>query len=173
MKKKISIILGSIAAGLILLGALGSSRQPESLNANVTTSTETKAPAKAAPAPTPQSTPTPKPTPTCDGTKVTKGCVVDNINYSTYIYHEAVAEKSHNETTTTYEQKVTSYCTRCNDDTYSPSCATGRGACSHHGGVAQWNAPRYSSVPVQSTKKIIDTPAQEAYYEKVVQEAKK
>lgn len=106
-------------------------------------------------------------TPTCDGTTVTRDCVAEGITYSTYIYHPAVSEKTHTETVTTYRQKVTGYCTLCNDGTYSPSCATGRGACSHHGGVAQWNAPRYSSIPEYTTKTVVDAPARKAYYEKV------
>ena len=35
------------------------------------------------------------------------------------------------------------YQTVCCDGTYSPSNAKGRGACSHHGGVCNWNKPIY------------------------------
>ena len=111
----------------------------------------------------------PKPKPTCDGISIKSNCVLDNINYKTYVYHSAVPEKSHIEQVTTYEKKVIGYCTLCNDGTYSPSCATGRGACSHRGGVAQWNAPEYNNVPVYSTKTVVDAPAQAAYYEKVTE----
>lgn len=104
---------------------------------------------------------------TCDGIVETKNCEFEGVKYSTYVYHQAVPEKSHQEQTTTYRQEITSYCTLCNDGTYSPSCATGRGACSHHGGVAQWNAPRYSQVPIVETKTVIDEPAKEAYIEKI------
>jgi len=157
MKKQ--VIIGGIIAASLLFSFIGSAaNNPQSSSSNVTESVNKTTPAKAAE----------KVTPTCDGTTITNNCIIDNISYSTYIYHSAVAEKSHIETITTYEQKITSTCTLCEDGTYSPSCATGRGACSHHGGVAQWNAPRYSSVPVSSTKKIIDTPAAEAYYEKVI-----
>lgn len=107
--------------------------------------------------------------PTCDGSIVIYSCTVNEISYKTYIYHPEVVAKTHTETVTNYEKKIVSYCTLCSDGTYSPSCATGRGACSHHGGVAQWNAPRYENVPVYSTKKIIDAPAQDAYYEKVTE----
>lgn len=107
--------------------------------------------------------------PTCDGINVKTNCALENINYKTYIYHPAVAEKTHTETVTTYEDKIIGYCTLCNDGTYSPSCATGRGACSHHDGVAQWNAPQHGSVPVESTKTVIDVPAREAFYDKVVE----
>ena len=111
----------------------------------------------------------PKPKPTCDGKNINSNCQLDGVNYKTYIYHAAIAEKSHSEQVVTYEKKVTSYCTLCQDGTMSPSCATGRGACSHHGGVAQWNAPVYSNIPVYSTKKVVDTPAKEAFIEKVAE----
>ena len=106
-------------------------------------------------------------TPTCDGTIVTSNCAVDGVTYTSYTYIPAVPEKSHTETITTYKKEIANYCTLCNDGTYSPSCATGRGACSHHDGVAEWNAPRYRNVPEYTTKTVIDAPAKEAYYEKV------
>lgn len=109
-------------------------------------------------------------TPICDGKSVVANCILDGIEYLKYVYHEAVPEKSHNETITNYRQEITGYCTICNDGTRSPSCATGRGACSHHGGVAQWNAPIYRNIPEYITNKVIDQPAQEAYYEKVLAE---
>ena len=158
--KKLSIV-GTVAAGVLLLGVIGSTSnhsQPSSLNAtqSINTSSATKDAVK-------------KAKPACDGTTVTASCAIDGINYATYVYHPAVSEKSHAETITTYRQKVTGYCTLCNDGTYSPSCATGRGACSYHGGVAQWNAPRYSNAPEYNTKQVIDAPAQAAYYEKVTE----
>ncbi len=104
--------------------------------------------------------------PNCDGLSITSNCTSDGVQYASYVYHEAVPEKSHDETVTTYKDEVSGYCTLCNDGTYSPSCATGRGACSHHDGVAQWNAPIHRNVQQYLTKKIIDAPAQEAYYEK-------
>lgn len=106
--------------------------------------------------------------PVCDGTNVTSHCKADDGVYKTYVYHPAVPAKTHQETVTTYKEEVTGYCTLCNDGTYSPSCATGRGACSWHGGVAQWNAPRTNSVPVYSTKQVVDVPAKDAYYDKVL-----
>jgi hypothetical protein len=111
----------------------------------------------------------PKPKPTCNGTSVTTSCTVDGVTYRTYVYHAAVAEKSHIETHTTYRQDIASYCTLCADGTYSPSCATGRGACSWHGGVQEWNAPRYVNTPVNTSNTVVDAPAQAAYYEKVAQ----
>ena len=91
--------------------------------------------------------------PTCDGTSITSDCEVDGIIYSTYKYYPAEEEKYHYETVTTYERKITGYCTLCNDGTYSPTCATGRGACSHHGGVREYNAPVYSEVPKKEQKR--------------------
>jgi hypothetical protein len=157
MKK--SLIIGGVIAGFVILGGI-SSVLGQSTNSSYSNAEPVKS---SSPTKTVE-----KVVPLCDGTIVTQNCTLEGVSYSTYVYHSAVAEKSHEETTTTYEQKVTSYCTLCNDGTYSPSCATGRGACSHHDGVAQWNAPRYSNVPVQSVKKIIDSPAQDAYYEKVL-----
>ncbi|MBC7565165.1 hypothetical protein H7100_02990 [Candidatus Saccharibacteria bacterium] len=43
-------------------------------------------------------------------------------------------------------QEVASYCTVCRDGTFSPSCAVGRGACSHHSGVASYNVPQYRTI---------------------------
>ena len=108
--------------------------------------------------------------PTCDGTNIVKDCEVEGIIYSIYKYYPAEEEKYHYETVTTYERKITGYCTLCNDGTYSPSCATGRGACSHHGGVREWNAPVYSEVPKQEQKKVVDSPAVPERWEKVVKD---
>lgn len=106
--------------------------------------------------------------PVCDGTSVTSNCKVDGGIYKRYVYHPAIAAKTHQETEITYREEVTGYCTLCVDGTYSPSCATGRGACSWHGGVAQWNAPIKSRVPVYGSKLVVDEPAKEAYYDKVL-----
>lgn len=40
---------------------------------------------------------------------------------------------------------VVDYRTLCCDGTFSPSNAKGRGACSHHGGVCNWNSPVYET----------------------------
>lgn len=161
MKKR--YIIGTvIVSGILLVGVAGSNNNPKSSNFNAS---ELK----------PETT-TSQPNmlkvttrPVCDGTTVTSSCTVNSISYKTYIYHPAVPEKSHTEPVTTYKKEITSYCTLCNDGTYSPSCATGRGACSYHGGVSQWNAPVYSNVPVYSTKIVIDAPAVAEYYEKVTE----
>lgn len=108
--------------------------------------------------------------PTCDGTTITNDCEVDGIIYSIYKYYPAEEEKYHFETITTYERQITGYCTLCNDGTYSSTCATGRGACSHHGGVKERNAPIYSEVPKTEEKKIIDSPATPERWEKVIKE---
>lgn len=153
------VIVGGIVAGVALLVAIsgsGNQTHPSTLSATQANNTTSAA----------QET---KKVPTCDGTSITTNCTVDGIQYATYVYHAAVPERWHNETVTTYTQEVGGYCTLCRDGTYSPSCATGRGACSHHGGVAQWNAPIYRDVPQYTTKKVVDAPAQEAYYQKVTQ----
>ncbi len=43
-------------------------------------------------------------------------------------------------------QELIGYCTWCNDQSWSPSCAVGRGACSYHRGVASYNVPRYRTI---------------------------
>ena len=103
--------------------------------------------------------------PTCDGTTVTEGCVLDGVRYNRYVYHPAVEQQSHMEQRSSQEQVITGYCTLCMDNTYSPTCATGKGACSHHGGVQQWNAPRYGTQTNTWEEEVIDVPAQAEYYE--------
>lgn len=107
---------------------------------------------------------------TCDGINVTKNCELNGTVYEIYEYHPAQEEKNHYETNTTYEKKIVGYCTLCNDGTRSPSCSNGRGTCSHHGGVAEWNAPIYEDVANQEKIKIIDSPAVEEFYEKVIKQ---
>lgn len=41
------------------------------------------------------------------------------------------------------KKRVSYYLTRCCDGSASPSNSKGRGACSHHGGVCNWNEPVY------------------------------
>lgn len=161
MKRR--VIIGIISAGVLLLGVVGiSNNQPQPSTLNTTQPINTSSSTKSVDT-------VEKADPICDGVSITTNCIVDGLSYKTYVYHPAVAEKSHIETVTVYKQEVTGYCTLCNDGTYSPSCATGRGACSHHDGVAQWNAPVYSNVPEHSTKTVIDVPAQDAYYEKIAE----
>ncbi|MGB3988753.1 MAG: hypothetical protein WBK67_03640 [Minisyncoccales bacterium] len=106
--------------------------------------------------------------PECDGILIIKDCIFEGVVYSSYIYHPEVPEVYDYETVTTYNKEVVGYCTLCKDGTYSPTCATGRGACSHHGGVLQWNAPVYKTVPKQNQKKVLISSSKPAYYEKVV-----
>ena len=106
----------------------------------------------------------------CDGTLITENCELNGVQYLTYKYYPVVEEVSHFEIKTTYTKEITGYCTLCNDGTRSPSCSTGRGTCSHHGGVAQWNAPIYSDVPHYESIKVIDSPAIAERYEKVIKE---
>ncbi len=103
---------------------------------------------------------------TCNGLTVTENCELNGIKYDKYIYHPAVEEQSHYESNIVgYKQVVVGYCTLCNDGTRSPSCSTGRGTCSHHGGVKEWNAPIYKEEAVYEEVKIVDTPAADAWYE--------
>lgn len=44
-------------------------------------------------------------------------------------------------------KEVIGYCTLCNDGTWSPSCAVGRGACSWHSGVQAYNVAEYRTIP--------------------------
>jgi hypothetical protein len=106
----------------------------------------------------------------CDGINVVSNCVFDGVEYETYKYYPAQEEQYHYETKTTYEKKVVGHCTLCNDGTRSPSCSTGSGTCSHHGGVAEWNAPIYSNVEHNEQVKIVDSPFVEERYEKIIKD---
>lgn len=101
--------------------------------------------------------------PVCDGSDVIHNCSYQGKVYRTYIYHRYEPARTHEEHRKTGNQIITGYCTLCVDGTYSPSCATGRGACSYHGGVAQWNAPVYADETYTVT--IIDEPEHSAYTE--------
>ena len=157
--KRKSILLG-LAIFLIIIGIFANMNDNKELQSENVNKVENGAVDKV------ETSPEEK-LPTCDGTKITENCEVDGIVYSIYKYYPAEEEKYHYETVTTYEKKITGYCTLCNDGTYSPTCATGRGACSHHGGVAQWNAPVYSNVAKKEEKKVIDSPATPERWEKV------
>lgn len=52
------------------------------------------------------------------------------------------AEKLH-EKINPIRKRIVGYRTLCCDGSFSPSNAKGRGACSHHGGVCNWNYPIY------------------------------
>lgn len=109
---------------------------------------------------------------TCDGINVTKNCEFDGVVYEKYIFHPAKEEKFHYETKTTSERKIIGYCTLCNDGTRSPSCSTGRGTCSYHGGVAEWNAPIYEDVEKVENIKIVDSEYTKEWYEKILKTSK-
>ncbi|HVW23272.1 MAG TPA: hypothetical protein VHB51_02215 [Candidatus Saccharimonadales bacterium] len=158
------IVTGIISAGILLLAVAGAASNNQPLSQLNTGGSVSKARSAERHTQT-----KPKVKKICDGTTVISDCTVDGVNYSTYIYHQETPEKTHTEKTTTYQKKVIGYCTLCNDGTYSPTCATGRGACSYHGGVAEWNAPEYENVPVTTNKTVVDSPAEPAYYEKVVE----
>ncbi len=102
---------------------------------------------------------------TCDGITIIEDCEVDGKEYILYKFHNAVEEVSHIETKTTTTQEIIGYCTLCKDGTFSPSCAVGRGACSHHGGVKAYDSPRYKEVTNTEEVKIIDSPAIDEYWE--------
>lgn len=104
--------------------------------------------------------------PTCDGTSVTKNCKYEGVKYKIYQYYPEVEEKSHFETTYTYENYEDS-CTLCVDGTWSPTCATGRGACSWHGGVQEYDATRITTEKIEHKSKVIDEPYQKAYVHKI------
>lgn len=147
-KEKKKYIIGSII-GLLLLGGITNNSNSQENKTNKNTPNKEK----------------PIILKTCDGINVIENCEIDGIKYSTYKFHPAEEEKYHYETKTVYETGITGYCTLCNDGTYSPTCATGRGACSHHSGVAQFNAPIYGNIPKKTQEKIIDSPAKEEYWE--------
>ena len=103
----------------------------------------------------------------CDGIDITSDCSVEGVEYSVYKYYPAEEERTHVETVITYTTEVVGYCTMCKDRTRSPSCSTGSGTCSHHGGVAEWNAPIYKKVPHYEQRTIVDSPAVPERWEKV------
>ena len=158
MNKRLAVTL--VSAAVLLVGAAGASSNNQSSKLNTTQDSINTSTAEDT---------SKKTIPTCDGTAVTVACTADGIKYKTYIYHPAVAEKTHTETVTTYREEINGYCTLCGDGSYSPSCATGSGACSHHDGVAQWNAPVVRNVPVYTTNTIVDAPAVEEFYEKILE----
>jgi hypothetical protein len=86
--------------------------------------------------------------------------------YETFIYHPAVSEQYHVGSVLTTEAVQTGACTLCMDDTYSPTCATGRGACSHRGGVKAKNYLVYGSRATTIQQTVIYALATEAYEEK-------
>lgn len=101
----------------------------------------------------------------CDGINIIEDCELNGKKYVLYKYHPPVEEVSHIEKVKKYKTVIVGYCTLCRDGTYSPTCATGRGACSHHGGVAQWSAPIYNQVEYYEEVKVIDVPASKERYE--------
>lgn len=66
-------------------------------------------------------------------------------------------------------KKVVGYCTLCNDGTFSPSCAVGRGACSYHSGVNAYNVAEYSTIP--GTPEVPARPAVYSYISKTYQDS--
>ncbi|MCA9332132.1 hypothetical protein KC968_04310 [Candidatus Saccharibacteria bacterium] len=84
--------------------------------------------------------------------KNTKSCIDTTSGFckqttDTYAYKILVAEAVPYQPGMPEKRELIGYCTVCSDGTFSPSCAVGRGACSWHGGVAQYNVPRYRTIP--------------------------
>lgn len=76
-----------------------------------------------------------------------------------YTYKDIITPAVTYQAGTPDTKKVVGYCTLCNDGTFSPSCAVGRGACSYHSGVNAYNVPEYSTIPGAP-----EVPAQPAVY---------
>lgn len=66
-------------------------------------------------------------------------------------------------------KKIIGYCTVCNDGTWSPSCAVGRGACSWHGGVAAYNVAQY--ITISGTPAVLAQPATYSYNTKTYKDS--
>lgn len=66
-------------------------------------------------------------------------------------------------------KKIIGYCTACNDGTWSPSCAVGRGACSWHGGVAAYDVAQY--VTIRGTPAVQAQPAVYSYIPKTYKDS--
>ncbi len=82
-------------------------------------------------------------TPSCD--KLDGGFCQKSVEG--YVYKTLITPAVAYKPGTPDTKVITGYCTLCNDGTYSPSCAVGRGACSWHSGVASYNAAEYRIVP--------------------------
>jgi hypothetical protein len=169
-KKKHTIrnIIAIVFLAIIIIGLLGGKGKKDDSSTAVNSpspSSNSKATQDAEDTQEETETPETVSLPTCDGINVTTGCMVDGVTYSTYIYHPAIPSSTHIEKVTTTEDQITGYCTLCGDGTYSDS--TGKGTCSHHGGVAQYNYPIHSNVNVTTDKEVTD-PGTAEYYEKVV-----
>lgn len=137
----------------------------------------------------------------CDGKNITAHCVDEEGNkYSKYVFHEAEPEKTEEvyhaataaKTHTVYHpaeygtRTVRGECiktsisykngtcalSQCRDGSYSGS--TGRGTCSHHGGVARSGGPWYTTrtetymIKAAWNETVVDVPAKEAWTETVV-----
>ncbi|MBO0953226.1 hypothetical protein [Fibrella forsythiae] len=72
-----------------------------------------------------------------------KSEALDNLRQASKAGHESSAQLY--EKLNPLIRKVSYYQTVCCDGSYSPSNAKGSGACSHHGGVCNWNLPIYET----------------------------
>lgn len=97
-------------------------------------------------------------TPLCESVE-TGFCKSNSYGADWYQYKTVVKPAVAYVAGTPDKQVLEGYCTLCNDGTFSPSCAVGRGACSYHSGVDAYNVPSYSTVYGTAP-----TPAQPAVY---------
>jgi hypothetical protein len=103
-------------------------------------------------------------TPTCDS--IDMGFCQQSAEV--YVYKTLVTPAVEGKPAIPESKAITGYCTLCNDGSRSPTCATGSGTCSHHWGVAEWNAPEYRIIPgtpaVQSEPAVYNY-ANKAYFD--------
>ncbi len=66
-------------------------------------------------------------------------------------------------------KEIVGSCTLCNDGTFSPSCAVGRGACSYHAGVAAYDVAEYRTIA--GTPEVPAQPAVYSYTPKTYQDS--
>jgi hypothetical protein len=93
------------------------------------------------------------------------------INPGEYTYKTLVKSAVEHIPAVPDRKEIIGYCTLCNDGTLSPSCAVGRGACSWHGGVAQYNYPRYRVIT--GSPEVLAQPAEYSYDSKTYKDSDK
>ncbi|TAL14685.1 hypothetical protein EPN95_02155 [Patescibacteria group bacterium] len=122
-----------------------------------------------------QSIKTPKETQIADSiSKTTQSC--NNVesgfcekDIGTYVDKSVVSPAVMYQPGTPDIKTIIGYCTLCNDGTFSPSCAVGRGACSYHSGVAGYNVAQYMTTP--GTPEIAAQPAVYSYEPKTYKDS--
>lgn len=86
-----------------------------------------------------------------------------------YVYKTLITPAVAYQPGTPDRKEIIGYCTLCNDGTFSPSCAVGRGACSWHDGVASYNVARYRTI--SGTPAVQAKPAVYSYESKVYKDS--